>query len=107
MNNKLPRCEQQVLSIIYSASQPLALQETMNAANDKFKHNWKPQTVSTFLRRLVMKGYLSATRKGRYTYYAPVKDKKEYCQELLEDICELYFEGDMIHMKEFVMKDLL
>ncbi len=39
---------------------------------------WKNATISTFLRRLVEKGYIQATRRGRTFIYTTCISRKEY-----------------------------
>ena len=61
-------CEEEVYVELCRMEEPPALEE-MRAAVNMRGHEWKPQTVSTFLIRLVKKGYVSTYRKGRYFYY--------------------------------------
>ena len=88
----LSKCEEEVLLIIYSLDEaPLNM---VNArANKKYAHEWKPQTVSTFLSRLVRKGYLTTKRKGRFTYYYPAIPRDTYCKKQVEELKNRLFDG--------------
>lgn len=67
----LTECEQQVMKCIWNAEGDLSLQEITARVNECYHKAWKPQTVSTFLSRLVKKAYLSMYRSGRRFFYHP------------------------------------
>ena len=67
----------------------------MSLANYKYKKDWKPQTVSTFLGKLVRKGFLEQYRDGRYFYYRILIDKHEYRTQMLRDDMEFWADNDM------------
>ncbi len=75
---EISTCERMVMKIIWESEEDLDLAHVMNRVNEEFKKEWKPQTVSTFLARLVRKGYLSVYRKGRYSYYQPLVAKDDF-----------------------------
>ena len=50
---RVSRCEEQVLVTVWDAEETPDLSAVMNRVNSRFGHGWKPQTVSTFLGRLV------------------------------------------------------
>lgn len=52
---RISQCEEQVMVVVWSSVEAPNLAAVMNAVNEKFDHAWKPQTVSTFLARLVKK----------------------------------------------------
>lgn len=74
----LTECEKQVALVVWNSPEELDLQEILKEVNERFGHDWKPQTVSTFLARLVRKGYLKSYRKGRLFFYQVVVSKDEY-----------------------------
>lgn len=79
------RCEEQVLVIVWESEEAPDLHSVMDRVNSRFHHDWKPQTVSTFLMRLTKKGFLESYRKGRYTYYIPKVSRDEYkCAAVVE-----------------------
>lgn len=102
MDEKTSECEEQVLMIIYGSDTDLALDAIIQATNTKFGHQWKPQTVSTFLTRMVRKGYLIMYRKGRYCYYQPVIEERRYKTEKVLDLLDVLFDGNIACMKEYI-----
>lgn len=95
-------CENMVMVTIYDTPKPMALHEILKKVNEKFNKNWKPQTVSTFLTRLVKKDYLRVERQGRYTLYRPTYTVKQYRERICMEICKTFFHGNMKELKEFV-----
>ena len=87
---RLPRCEEQVMAVIWKPEGASDLMTTMERVNAEFCHTWKPQTVSTFLRRLVKRGYLSDYRQGRYTYYRPAVGREAYKEAVMEELERLF-----------------
>ncbi|MGN0161469.1 MAG: BlaI/MecI/CopY family transcriptional regulator [Lachnospiraceae bacterium] len=71
-------CEVLVMKTIWESAEVLSLREVTEQVNRKFGRDWKTQTVSTFLARLVRKGYLTMERKGRQFYYYPTLTENEY-----------------------------
>ena len=92
---RLPDCEELVMSIIWASETPRSLKTILVDVNIKYEKEWKPQTVSTFLGRLVKKGFLVSKRNGRYTYYAPLIGRDEYCESQLRRMADLFFRGSL------------
>jgi predicted transcriptional regulator len=44
----------------------------------EYGKDWKSQTVSTFLSKLVLKGFIEPYRKGRYFHYKVLISEKDY-----------------------------
>ena len=65
------------MKVIWDSTEDLALQDIMNRVNQENGKSWKPQTVSTFLARLVKKSFLTVYRKGRYSFYQPAVSKED------------------------------
>lgn len=96
---ELSKCEEQVLSVIWSAEEKLALNEIRDRVNTRYGHEWKPQTVSTFLVRMVKKGILNAERSGRYILYTPNISQEEYQGVTIRNMVNMLFEGDLGALK--------
>lgn len=106
--NTIPsECEIKTLMTIYELTEKgekPALQNIMNLLNEKNEREWKPQTVSTFLARLVKKGYIESTREGRFFYYTCKLSKEDFLQQYFEYSAGLLFNGNMDKMKQTVNK---
>lgn len=85
----LSKCEQAVMAEIWRTEE-IDMEGVRKRMEEKGT-DWAKQTVSTFLRRLVEKGYAKRERSGRYIYYSPIAEKEEYAAKLkkeYEDFCE-------------------
>ena len=102
----LSKSEKEVMSVIFTKEEEMRLKDIVDAVNQKFEHSWKPQTVSTFLVRMIKKNYLTTYRKGRYTFYTPAQKHELLIENELKDLAKRWFEGETEKLKEFVVKHL-
>lgn len=97
---RLSSCEEEVFVCVCRACEPPALEDVRSVVNLSKGHDWKPQTVSTFLQRTVKKGYLKMERKGRYCYYYPLLDLREYQKMRLLEMKRDLFNNDFQLMRK-------
>ena len=86
-------CELLVMKCIWDTPEELTLPDIVTLVNEKFKKDWKPQTVSTFLARLVRKGFLEMYRKGRLFLYHPKVSEKDYRGNVIKE-CVSFWSND-------------
>lgn len=90
---ELTDCEVLVMKVIWHSEEALSIQEIMGAVNATYDKDWKVQTVSTFLSKMVKKGYLDMQRKGRYFFYYPLVTEEEYGDREIKKCVELWSDG--------------
>lgn len=90
----LTNCEELVMKIVWDAEKELGLTDITKRVNEACQKNWKPQTVSTFLARLVRKGYLEYYRQGRVFFYRILIPKKMYVGRRTNIFIELWCQGN-------------
>ena len=78
----------------------------MQWTSEKHGRNWKPQTVCTFISRMEKKGLLKSEKVGRVSYYEPLIPYEAYIQMELEELCDVFFDGNKKKMKSFVRMNL-
>lgn len=100
---KITEMEQLVMKCIWTSDEDMSLPNVMGIANGKYKKDWKPQTVSTYLSHLVKKGYLNFYRQGRTFKYHSLIDEADYRAEVLKNHIEFWDDGDI----NLFAKDLL
>lgn len=105
--NDISACERLVMKIIWDSTEDLALQQIMDRVNLENGKNWKPQTVSTFLARLVKKNYLTVYRKGRYSYYQPAVSKEDFWKATMQENANFFAKGDMAEFACCLCDDML
>ncbi len=82
---KLTNCEKLVMKVIWETEEEIGLTDIMDILTGKYHKDWKPQTVSTFLSRLIRKGYVSNYRKGRIFLYHILISKEQYLAQAAEE----------------------
>lgn len=83
----LTESEKITMKCVWDLGDGTRLAHILALANEKYGKDWKSQTVSTFLGKLVLKGYLDQYRDGRYFCYRILISKREYrCHELAREM---------------------
>lgn len=90
----LTDCEEMVMKIVWDAERELGLMDITHGVNEACKKNWKPQTVSTFLARLVKKGYLKHYRQGRIFFYQILIPREKYVGKRANEFIEFWNHGN-------------
>lgn len=86
---KLSESEEIVMRCIWDAPTGLGLSDVIQACVAWGK-TWKPQTVSTFLARLVEKGYLESHRQGRSYIYTAKVGQEAYLDAQMSSIVNFW-----------------
>ena len=93
----LTESEKITMKCVWDIGDGARLSRIMTLANDKYGKEWKPQTVSTFLGKLVRKGFVEKYRDGRYFYYRILIDKHTYRTQMIRDDVE-FWDDDSLEM---------
>lgn len=91
----LTACEQLIMKTVWDADKELGLMDITKGANDNYGKDWKPQTVSTFLARLVKKGFLKSYRQGRVFFYQILVTQEDYVRETAEQFIDFWHHGSV------------
>ena len=102
---KLTECEELTMKTVWDANEELCLMEIMDRVNKKYSKEWKPQTVSTFLARLVRKGYVAHYRQGRQFYYKILVPLEEYKGKLTNEYIKFWNHGNADEFLYALMKE--
>lgn len=89
----LTDCELLVMKVIWESEERLSLIQIMDQVNGKYHKTWKSQTVSTFLGRIVRRGFLAMERKGRQFFYTPLVSEEEYGKQEILHCLEFWCTG--------------
>ena len=93
----LTESEKITMKCVWDIGDGARLSRIMTLANDEYGKEWKPQTVSTFLGKLVRKGFVEQYRDGRYFYYRILIDKHTYRTQMIRDDVE-FWDDDSLEM---------
>lgn len=86
MLQELTHSELLVMKAVWDIDKETSLSEILAHVNAEFQKEWKPQTVSTFLTKLVRKNYLILKRKGRDWVYEILVTAEEYQKQEMTNL---------------------
>ncbi|QUL57895.1 BlaI/MecI/CopY family transcriptional regulator [Paenibacillus tritici] len=92
--HKLSDTELELMEAIWASAPPVTSTELLNQFLLKGR-DWKAQTISTFLSRLVDKGFLTATRHGRLNKYIPEISPEAYKLVETQHVLDGLYQGSV------------
>ncbi len=101
--NPLTPAEEQLMQVIWTLKSPFT-KDILEAYPEPKPH---PNTVSTFLKILVEKDYLSTEKVGRIFRYNALISSEDYKKNLLHQFLERYFEGSASSLLSYLMEEQL
>ncbi|MCR5202140.1 MAG: BlaI/MecI/CopY family transcriptional regulator [Lachnospiraceae bacterium] len=102
---KLTDSEAIIMKCVWDLGDGVRLAFIMDLANKKYDKNWKPQTVSTFLSKLVKKGFIEQYRYGRYYYYKILISKHAYRTRLIREEVLFWENGNVMNFCSNLLDD--
>ncbi len=100
----LTSAETIVMKTIWDADHEMSLSEIVRRANEAYEKDWKPQTVSTYLTKLVQKEFVRMHREGRFFFYEILVQEEDYRSEQADKFIKFWDEGSVIHFLESYYK---
>lgn len=100
----LTSAETIVMKTIWDADHEMSLSEIVRRANEAYEKDWKPQTVSTYLTKLVQKEFVRMHREGRFFFYEVLVQEEDYRSEQANKFIKFWDEGSVIHFLESYYK---
>lgn len=102
--NALTKAEEEIMQVIWHIGP-----STVGQVRDEMEKNSaeKPahSTISTMLRILVEKGFLTYKAYGRTFEYSPVLSKEDYSRQSLQKLVSDYFGGSMNRLVSFLVEE--
>lgn len=101
MNRKiLTKAEEQIMQVLWQLKLASVTQILEELPEPKPAYN----TVSTIIRILENKEFVSHEQKGRGYLYFPIIDKEKYSQQTAKKLVDNYFEGSFKSMVSFFIE---
>lgn len=91
----LTASETLVMKCIWSTSQELSLGDIFEMVNAQYHKDWKYQTVSTFLAKLVQKGFVCTRREGHRILYQILIAEEDYRAEQALEFVNFWNNGSV------------
>jgi BlaI family penicillinase repressor len=102
--NALTKGEEEIMQVIWSIG-PCTVGQ-IREAMEKNSGDLPPHsTISTMLRILVEKGFLTYKAYGRTFEYTPTVSKEDYSRRTLNKLVSDYFEGSMNRLVSFIVEN--
>lgn len=91
---KLSDTEMELMEVIWECTPPVTSTELLALFAERGRE-WKAQTISTFLSRLVDKGALTAKRDGRTNKYMPRISPEDYKLMETQHVLDGLYQGSV------------
>jgi len=101
MSKQLTKAEEQIMQVLWELKEANVKQIIEQINDPKPAYN----TVSTIIRILETKEFVSHKPQGRGYVYFPLIQKSEYSNQSLHKLMNGYFEGSFKSMVSFFMKE--
>jgi predicted transcriptional regulator len=95
---RMSDAEKEVMQIIWAVGGSISSAWLLDELKRRNK-DWKPNTVLTFLARLIEKGILTAQKHGRANEYIPLVSEKAYKQFEARSFLDSVYDGSV---KKFI-----
>lgn len=89
---KLSETEMEVIKQIWELGNPVTVSQLMELFNNK---DWKTSTMSTILKRLIEKGFLTKMMKGKVNYYNTTLTLDEYKKYETKTLLNRLYNGNV------------
>lgn len=94
-----------VMKTIWDHPHEMALQEIMKLTNETYGKDWRSQTVSTYIAKLVKKGFLKMNQSGRNATYEILIPELAYQQEQSHKFVKFWNRGSVAQFLTAFYKD--
>lgn len=87
---KLSETELEVMEVVWKEASPVTVTKLLDLFKER---DWKTSTVSTLLKRLIEKGYLTKAMVGKVNYYQPTLSLDQYKKVETETFLNRLYNG--------------
>ncbi|MDC8002859.1 BlaI/MecI/CopY family transcriptional regulator [Aureisphaera galaxeae] len=98
---QLTKAEEEIMQILWDLEEANVATIVSHFPEPRPANN----TVSTIIRILESKGFVSYRKEGRGHIYFPVVEKQEYSHQSVNKLVKNYFDGSFKSMVSFFMKN--
>lgn len=92
---EMSETEQEIMEVLWGSESARTLNELLDFFANERGRVWKPQTLATFMSRLVEKELILWERRGRTRYYRPAMTKAEYDGAKAKTLLDTLFSGSL------------
>lgn len=92
---ELSQNELYILEFLWKENTPQGFANILSYFNSVTNKNWKKQTMSTYITRLIKAGFIKTDHSGTKLQYYPAITRNDYYQNIASDIVEESFSGSL------------
>lgn len=90
---ELSSSETMIMKVIWEHEGDIPNAELVRQLKERCDKEYKPTTVSTFLNRLMGKGYISVIHKGKFAFIHPEIREEDYKKQVAKQETDFWFKG--------------
>ncbi|MCD7847449.1 MAG: BlaI/MecI/CopY family transcriptional regulator [Oscillospiraceae bacterium] len=87
----LSEAEREIMQVMWETGEPVTVSQLLSEFENS--KGWKPQTLNTFLTRLVAKGYLESRKRGNANVYSTLISRTEFESQEASEFVEKNYGG--------------
>lgn len=91
----LTASETLVMKCLWDAEEEMSLANILEEVNRIYHKDWKYQTVSTFLAKLVQKGFICPQRDGHRVLYKIIVEQEKYKIQQAQEFVDFWHKGSL------------
>lgn len=101
----LSACETVIMKAIWDAEGDISIPNLIEVLRTKWGKDYARTTVTTFITKLMAKGYVNTYRKGKLSYAYAVKSEEEYKTKLAANDRDFWFGGKITNLISALCSD--
>lgn len=101
----LSACETVIMKAIWDEEGDISIPNLIEVLRTKWGKDYARTTVTTFLTKLMAKGYVETYRKGKLSYAHAVKSEEEYKRKLAASDRDFWFGGKITNLISALCSD--
>lgn len=102
---ELTNAESMVMKTIWTQQQEMGLHAIMTLTNETYGKDWKPQTVSTYIAKLVNKEFIRMKNSGRKAVYEVMIPEAAYRKYQNKKFVEFWNNGSTVEFLRTYYED--
>lgn len=106
MIQDLSKCEKMIMRVIWDADTDISIQELRNNVKSQFDKDYARSTITTLVKRLKVKGFITTYHQGKCAYIKPQISREEYLDYYLAEIVGFWFDGDAESVVKMILCEI-
>ena len=101
----LSACETVIMKAIWDAEGDISIPDLIEVLRTEWGKDYARTTVTTFITKLMAKGYVNTYRKGKLSYAHAVKSEEDYKKKLAVNDRDFWFGGKITNLISALCSD--